>query len=89
MVEFNRSSLKEMSDARYCYGKEGGQGFVAKSECTCTDECPCQGKVDSKRFLESFKREEVDGSIKERVGIIAKIKPDFSDSKWWRDNIVE
>ena len=78
-----------MEHSIFCYAKEGGQGFVDKSECTCTNDCPCQARIDRDRFHEEFKDMSFEESLKYRDEIIERLKPEFKDSKWWKDNVHE
>jgi hypothetical protein len=79
-----------MEESRFCYAKEGGQGFVHKSKCTCDKKNnPCQAIKDSDRFHEAFKGIAYEDLPKYRKEIIDKIKPEFKDSQWYKDNVVE
>lgn len=80
--------MKRFENARFCYAKAGGQGFVDKSECICTKENPCQAKLDSERFHNAFEEMSY-GDFNKRKEILEKIKPEFENSQWYKDNVVE
>lgn len=79
---------KQMKEMKFCYAKEDGQGYVHKSRCTCTKECPCQATIDKSRFHDALKDIDI-GDIESRNKIIQEIKPEFKNSQWWRDNVIE
>ncbi|MNG28633.1 hypothetical protein D3C84_1139190 [compost metagenome] len=80
---------KRIAESTFCYAKEGGQGFINKSKCTCDKETnPCQAIIDRDRFLEAFEDMEHSDS-KRRSEIIKEIKSEFKDSKWFKDNVIE
>jgi hypothetical protein len=72
----------------FCYGKDGGQGYVNKSECSCTSENPCQEMIDANRYIEAFKDIRY-GDVEARDEMIKKLKPEFKDSKWWENNVIK
>jgi hypothetical protein len=80
--------MKRFEDARFCYGRAGGQGHVDKSECTCTQDHPCQAKIDKDRFHEAFKSVSY-GDINARQKVLKKIKTEFKGSQWYKDNVRE
>lgn len=84
-----RDIAKRMEESRFCYAREGKQGFVHMSKCTCTKDNPCQAKIDADRFHEAFKDIKYEDLPKYRKEIIEKLKPEFNDSQWWKDNVFE
>lgn len=82
--------VKRFENSRYCYAKPGGQGFVPKEECTCGENKCCQAFKDYERFHKRFNEidREYDGEISIKT-IIQRLKPEFEDSQWWKDNIKE
>lgn len=83
-----RKLAKKMEESRFCYAKDGGQGFVHQSECTCTKENPCQAIIDKERFHKALEGLEYD-DVKGRNEIVQQIKSEFKGSQWWKDNVVE
>jgi len=45
---------KIVKENKFCYAKEGGQGYVNKSKCTCTKENPCQAIVNRDRHKDNI-----------------------------------
>lgn len=88
MSSFLERIRERFDNSCFCYAKPGGQGFVNKSECICSKECPCQAKLDAERFHEAFNGMPY-GDIRTRNEIIKEIKPDFKDSQWYKDNVIE
>ncbi len=86
---------KKIEESKFCHAKEGGEGLVHKSKCTCTRENPCQAKIDRKRFHEAFEDLEsadiksISEIVKIRNEIVERIKTEFEDSQWWKDNVIE
>lgn len=95
MSDFTKRIREQMANSRFCYAKEGGQGFVQKENCTCRESELCHSLQDAERFSNRFDemRQELgygeDFGIKERNEIIKIIKPEFADSAWWKNNVVE
>ncbi|MFS0905655.1 hypothetical protein AB3N02_21665 [Priestia aryabhattai] len=88
-MRFDADKIREtINNSRFCYDKDGGQGFVHKSKCTCTKDNPCQSMLDKQRFNEAMRNVEY-GDVKRRDEIVKQIKPEFKDSKWWKDNVIE
>ena len=95
MSDFTKRLREATKNATFCYAKEGGQGFVQKENCTCRENDLCHSLQDAERFHKRFHemRQELgygqDFGIKERNEIIKIIKPEFADSVWWKNNVVE
>lgn len=88
-MDFNQRFREKLSNSRFCYAKEGGQGFVDKSECTCDRvNNPCQAILDSEKFHDSLKGLEY-GDFEHRDKLIEKINPELKDSQWYKDNVKE
>lgn len=83
----NKRLKEAITNSRFCYAKDGGQGFVLKEDCACGNKC-CEEYKDQEKFRGYLKDMEY-GDYKKRAEIIEKIKPEFKDSKWWKDNVVE
>lgn len=85
-----RERMKEITDYTFCYAKEGGAGFIHKDQCKCgigaENKC-CDEKKDHQRFVDRFN--DFADTDKTRNEIIQIIKPEFKDSQWWRNNVVE
>ncbi|WP_405101597.1 hypothetical protein [Oceanobacillus sp. FSL H7-0719] len=80
---------KEMRDLKFCYAKEGGQGYTHKSKCVCDKEnILCQAGKDANKFHEACKDIKHD-NVKHRNEIVKELKSQFKDSKWWKDNVIE
>lgn len=90
----------QIENSKFCYAKDGGNGYVDKAECTCNRDCQaCQdmnnfhrrfnevGKEMGYKYPETF--EECKQAIEMRAEIINIIKPEFKDSKWYKDNVIE
>lgn len=86
MTNLHDEIRKKLDRATFCYAKDGGQGFLDIDECSCGHIKCCQELKDSQRFHLRYK--EIEGELTRRE-IIQTIKPEFEDSKWWKDNIVE
>jgi hypothetical protein len=75
-------------DTKFCYAREGGQGYVKMFDCTCDKRCnPCQAVKDKNRFYKKY--EELEKIFQTREDIIKMLKPEFEDSQWFKDNIKE
>lgn len=78
----------------YCWSKPNGSGMVNKKECECFSKkgyC-CQAYKDKERFhshFEHLRSMSFADSVKERAEIIKKIRDEFKDSQWYKDNVVE
>lgn len=77
---------KKFEDSIFCYAKSGGQGFVHKNDCSCGKDKSCQAFKDYQRFHELNKQ--YDGGMSINT-IIKILKPEFEDSKWWKDNVID
>lgn len=82
--------LPNIEDYTFCYAKEGGQGFIHKDQCKCgigaENKC-CDEVKDRMRFILRFN--DFADTDKNRNEVIQIIKPEFKDSKWWKDNVIE
>lgn len=83
--------LKMIQESKFCYQKAYGEGYVRKSDCTCTATNPCQAIIDKSRFHQLFDEieESENGNNITRREIIQKMKPEFKESIWWIENIIE
>lgn len=80
--------IKKANSSTFCYSNPNGQGIVDKKDCKCKKRKTCQAYKDYKRFQEEYHKAEMDG-IDNRSDIIQVIKPKFSESQWWKCNVVE
>ncbi|WP_142383488.1 hypothetical protein [Bacillus sp. T33-2] len=89
-MSFSKRVREKIESVTFCYAKEGGEGFVYKEKCACgTDKC-CQAIQDKERFHQRFNElSMVYGDFSKRDEIIKIIKPEFENSKWWKDNVIE
>ena len=92
---FSENLRKLIENSRFCYARDGGEGFVDKNECPCDSNRTCHAYQDKKRFGERFEEVgkdlgyEYPEVIKVRKEILETIKPEFEDSQWFKDNVVE
>lgn len=95
MSDFTKRLREATKNVTFCYAKEGGQGFVQKENCTCRGSELCHSLQDAERFRNQFDemRQELgyekNFGIKERNEIVKIIKPEFVESAWWKNNVIE
>lgn len=86
-MSFSKRIREKMESVTFCYAREGGAGFIEKENCECGKEKCCQALKDHERFIQRF--DDFFNSELSRDEIIKIIKPEFKDSKWWKENVTE
>ena len=92
MTKFHKRFKEIMANSVFCYSKDGGQGFVIKDKCQCSEvgAIRCQAYEDQKLFHSYFDGVDYEDVPKVYFETIEKTLQDeqLKDSKWCRENVV-
>lgn len=88
MNDISKRIIELVENSLFCYGKEGGQGYVDKHECKCGgNRSICQAYQDREKFHSYFNGLTMEEVVHRRDEIIEEIKGEFEDSQWFKDNV--
>jgi hypothetical protein len=82
--------MESINNSTFCFALESGESLTNINNCACGHTKSCQESRDKHRFyIRSLEFREESGEITDRAGMIKALKPEFKDSKWWKNNVIE
>lgn len=83
-----KSFMQLLENSCFCEAKDGGRGYVNKSECKCFNdkEHQCQAYQDREAFHNLHTELSAKDLTRREIMIVAKER--FGESKWFQENVT-